>query len=337
MENVQMIPVIRLCRSKALFYQQPDFDFRRSEKQRLNEVNLRDISYNGFMSPKTRSKVSLFLTTWVDAIEEQRITLNQGKYFRNSCLTFVTLTLSAKQRHNDNYIKRNLLTRFITESKRKFQVHNYFWRAESQKNGNIHFHLLIDKYVHWSAIRALWNSIQSDHGYIDEFENLHGHRNPNSTDIQGLADLKNVAAYLIKYCCKKDGFRKIDGRIWGASDSVKLLRPLELIVDNELHSILVSLENNKEVRVHKQTEFVIFGCNIAYQLSKISPSMYSKYKDYYLNIYKELYVDFKVSECVKIRDIVNDEIDICLESTLQGNINFAEKADNLKGQYLLYV
>ena len=66
----------------------------------------------------------------------------------NYKLALITLTLPSAQRHPDEEIKSKLLNQFLIELKNKFQVRDYIWKAEKQENGNIHFHILINKYIH---------------------------------------------------------------------------------------------------------------------------------------------------------------------------------------------
>lgn len=153
----------------------------------------------------------------------------------NYKLAFITLTLPAKQFHTDNEIKSKGLNHFLTILRRKFHVNMYIWKAEKQENGNIHFHILINRYIHWKEIRENWNQILAKLGYISAYqknmknyfregfrlsENPKDKRsreqqkkayetgkkenwtNPNSTDIHALYKVKNVPAYIAKYIAK---------------------------------------------------------------------------------------------------------------------------------------
>lgn len=135
-------------------------------------------------------------------------------------VVFVTLTLSSKQIHSDQDLKQQLLNQFLVEARKKWRVKNYLWRAESQENGNIHFHLLLDKYVHWSSLRTTWNRIQNKLGYIDRFEEQHGHRDANSTDVHSVKKVQKLARYFAKYLAKDSKYRPITGKLWSLSDGL---------------------------------------------------------------------------------------------------------------------
>jgi hypothetical protein len=153
----------------------------------------------------------------------------------NYKLTFITLTLSSKQKHTDEEIKSNLLNHFLTEARKNWNMQYYIWKAEKQENGNIHFHILSNNYIKHEELRKTWNRIQNKPGYnyVDAysrkmqdffregFKTFPGDTrqkktqekayycnkainwtNPNSTDIHCLYKIKNVSAYMSKYLSK---------------------------------------------------------------------------------------------------------------------------------------
>ena len=159
-----------------------------------------------------------------------------GRHF-NKKITFITLTLPSKQIHSDNEIKSHCLNQFLIELSKYHKVSNYVWRAEYQKNGNIHFHILTNKYIFWNDIRNRWNRIINKLGYVDryrtELQAYHKNgftlrtdllktwpadkqfqayqkglktdwNNPNSIDIHSIQNIHNVSAYLIKYMSKNE-------------------------------------------------------------------------------------------------------------------------------------
>jgi hypothetical protein len=222
--------------------------------------------YNGYMSKETKRKISGIIDTFAQGVLSLRKKLIE-KWNRSPInLTFVTLTLPAKQFHTDEELKRHGLGHFITIMQRKYKHFEYVWRAEPQKNGNIHFHLITNYYIPHQSLRNVWNSIMKKLGYIQKFaermnkvsfesyfktyknkkglsreeifrkftnEKNNGWKNPNSTDIHAIQKVDDITAYVTKYMCKEemqDGKRIITGRIWGMSDSLRNLEKLELII-----------------------------------------------------------------------------------------------------------
>lgn len=141
---------------------------------------------------------------------------------------------------------------------------NYVWKLEFQKNGNIHYHLMIDEKIDWKVVRKNWNKIQKIHvdeyqltmknkysrGFyydekmIDKNNNIISEekqkeryekgykanwRNPNSTDVK-IVDLtkENVGAYVSKYVAKteddKNETNKKINRFFGCNDELRLIK-----------------------------------------------------------------------------------------------------------------
>ncbi|MBK5246410.1 MAG: hypothetical protein JJE49_03960 [Peptostreptococcaceae bacterium] len=165
---------------------------------------------------------------------------NTGRHYQNK-IAFITLTLPSKQIHSDNEIKVKCLNQFLIELSKYHKVSNYVWRSEYQKNGNIHFHILVNRFVAWNDIRNRWNRIVNKLGYIDnyktELENWHKKgftvrtellktwplesqikayekgkksdwHNPNSIDVHGLNNITNIKSYITKYLTKEEAIKE---------------------------------------------------------------------------------------------------------------------------------
>jgi hypothetical protein len=145
--------------------------------------------------------------------------------------------LPSKQQHPDTEIINTCLNSLLLELKKYYSVKNYVWRAEKQKNGNLHFHILIDKFVYWSELRERWNRIINKLEYVDSYRNFlkefhksgfkvradllknwdeqaqrlayqkgksNDFANPNSVDIHSTKKIRNIRKYLTKYMTKNE-------------------------------------------------------------------------------------------------------------------------------------
>lgn len=199
-----------------------------------------------------------------------------GRAF-NFKVAFITLTLPSKQIHTDNEIKRKCLNSFLIELERYHKVKNFVWRAELQKNGNIHFHILIDKFVHWNDVRNRWNRIINKLGYVDNYRakmklffkngfkvrddllknwsepkqrasykanQLTDFNNPNSTDIHSLKKIRNIKVYLIKYMTKIDD----------AKQEINNYKEEERIQQGRIWSASKNLQNIKGCQIQLDSE-----------------------------------------------------------------------------------
>ena len=196
-----------------------------------------------------------------------------GKFFKFK-LSFITLTLPSVQIHSDNEIKEKCLNHFLIEARKKWNVRNYIWRAEKQKNGNLHFHILTDRFIPWSEMRDCWNRIVNKLDYVnryrDEMRKFHeggfkvrahllknweykaqikaykkGKANdwnsPNSTDIHAVYKIRDIKAYISKYCTKDEQNEGLIGRLWGCNQELSSIPGAQLVRDSQVDSALTAL------------------------------------------------------------------------------------------------
>lgn len=243
------------------------YNFERENGKHIVENN----RTNGVLSEKSARRLKNTINTFLYTCDMASTVSRSIKELKFVKPTFVTLTLCAPQFHTDLEVKRLLLNTFIVYVQREVGVINYIWRAEKQKNNNIHFHLLFDKHIDWKLIRSLWNQILKNTGYLEkytkEMSSLSLHKyiakfskggqvsedilearykagvaclwsDPNSTDIHAISKVDSVNAYICKYMAKAGNGKelKIEGRLWGCSDSIKVLKScIEEVTAEELN------------------------------------------------------------------------------------------------------
>lgn len=211
------------------------FNRRPREAHENSQKNLDEKrgEYNGYMSRATKSKIKKMLRLWLSAMT---VGLDHAKKTygnRRKCdyyPRFITLTIPVKQMETDQEFKRKYLERFLQELKRTYKVRHYFWKAEPQKNGNIHFHLIVDRYIDKWAVQKVWCHIIKP--YVEAYQAKQDDPTvlPPCTDIQQVKNFDRLAEYALKYCLKDETGeekRPIKGRIWGASKALKDLKTLE--------------------------------------------------------------------------------------------------------------
>jgi hypothetical protein len=180
-------------------------------------------------------------------------------------IAFITLTLPSSQVHDDKVIMKECFHHFLVRARQLWHVKNYVWRAERQKNGNIHFHVLVDKYVPWSELRDTWNNITNKLGYVDRYrdEQLQFHaggfqvrtellkkwsyknqikayhqgrgndwQSPNSTDVHAVKKVHNIKAYVCKYMIKSNQADAEISRLWGCSYELSRAKGAVLELDS---------------------------------------------------------------------------------------------------------
>lgn len=274
----------------------------RTEKQVIMSEN-RNTEYNGFMSPATKRNVRSILTAWVKCFESEHNGYSREKTFKQRKLTFVTLTLSQKQVHTDNEVKRKMLNRFLIKVQRSFNVKYYFWRAEKQKNGNIHFHLILDAFIDKKEIQTQWNLIQADFNYLDDYFSKHNHYKAPSTDVGIISSMKDSVSYVMKYVTKnpddlKNKNLKVSGRIWSCSKQLKSLKPYSVSEDKPLISRLYHESNEGRIEALEGDFFTIFRCNTREFLQNHFIRKLYVVNAYYSEIFRQLYLNPKTKVIV---------------------------------------
>ena len=68
---------------------------------------------------------------------------------------FITLTF---RRRPDSKFARTAIRTFIDKLRRKFRIRSYFWLVELQRNGFLHFHVVLPNapYIPWRWLRSVW-------------------------------------------------------------------------------------------------------------------------------------------------------------------------------------
>jgi hypothetical protein len=298
--------VIRITEKSALIYGQSATPPPRTAKQIEAEKNLSRGDKNGYMSFKTKLAVTKILRCWISGIDQFRKLSHRPRLPKLPYFTFVTLTLSAEQMHTDLEVRRKMVIPFIQKLIRTHDVWHYFYVCEKQENGNLHIHLLIDSYIHHKALREEWNQTQAIHGYLDKFQEVYHHRNPNSTDIHKLKDKRSVEAYLVKYMVKDKVNIPIKGRLWGCSDALRKLKPYSEILEGVADVATREMKNSPMFTVKQEENYTLI-CGPVYRfLEAHHKSLFKRVTEHYINQATELY---RIHP--ELKQSINDNNTVC--------------------------
>lgn len=163
---------------------------------------------NGQLSPPARAKLSNAVHNLRAISKTKSVYESKTKKYFKFRLVFITLTLPSVQVHPDQFLTDKMLDVFLKWCYNKHKMNSYVWKAEAQSNGNLHFHITTNIFIHWKAVREKWNSLLNKYGYIDAFEKEHNHRDPNSTDVHSVKNDKEIVAYITAELTKKDKYKK---------------------------------------------------------------------------------------------------------------------------------
>lgn len=155
---------------------------------RPTDANLTRGIYNGYMSPATKRHIRRSVGTWIRSIWYYRQQIKKRWDPGKPYPVFITLTLPSAQVHDDRVINRQCLQPFLQILRRNHGITHYFWRAEAQENGNVHYHILTDRYIRAEDIQADWNRVINRLGYEDRYYEASGKISPPTTDVHRMTD-----------------------------------------------------------------------------------------------------------------------------------------------------
>lgn len=263
MSNIVFVPYVSIRPNMISLYSLPEMVRTRTKRQRENEENLKNNSHKGLISWKAKKRINNAIAWLLESADNKRFYSKKHQKHFNFKINFVTLTLASTQIHDDRVIKKELLNNFLTGMKQKWKVENYIWRAEPQKNGNIHFHLITDKFIPYWELRKYWNKVQNKLGYVDRFFDIHGHNDPNTADVRSVKKVKKLQQYLAKYCTKVSKIREIKGKQWGLSYTLSRMKSAVAVPTNKMYKEIDLLMHvfKKEIIKYEYAQCIFVDVN----------------------------------------------------------------------------
>lgn len=313
--SYSVIPQIAIHPNRITSYSTIEWHVPKPYRGKKHDITKEKKDHNGKVSVNARRKIGKAIEYLLFLAREKELpdTYNGRNYkFK---LAFITLTLPSTQVHSDNEIKSRCLNQFLIEARAKWRVQNYLWRAEKQKNGNLHFHILVDKFCPWSEVRDVWNRITNKLGYVDRYrdemrrfhaggfkvrEDLLKHwdyknqlksynaakvndwASPNSTDIHSVHKVKDIKSYVSKYCTKDEQSAGLKGRMWGCNEKLSDIKGAQIIVDGSVSDEVNELIDKFGNRVYEGDYFAVIDIEFK-QLSQLSTKELFKSFAEYLN------------------------------------------------------
>lgn len=197
-----------------------------------NKNTLEKKFHNFELSVNSRRNLRKKITYLFQFADEKKVISRNKKIFKFK-IAFITLTLSSKQLHPTSIIVKKIFQPFLDRCRKLFEMTNYVYRVEFQKNGNVHFHLVTDCYIDYYKLRKTWNECQNyldyHKRYVDEMKSItfkefllkkkgfykgilqdysdakKGKSIANSVDVRVARSNTNIENYISKYFSKKNG------------------------------------------------------------------------------------------------------------------------------------
>jgi hypothetical protein len=190
-------------------------EIRRKAKRRYNPYTAKPPKDEKLMSIRKRNRIQNAIQVLYDISDSKKVFVRASGKRVDFRLNFITVTLPAAQRHTDREIHTNIFLPFIRRLKGILKSWSYVYRIETQKNGNLHYHIAGNCFIHYSDLAAIWDYYCGAFGYVDSSGSDHS----ATTQVKAMHGIKDLAAYMSKYMSKSTGadYRKVEIRDWGCS------------------------------------------------------------------------------------------------------------------------
>jgi hypothetical protein len=261
MPYLTSLPVLQLRHDALLLYYEPQYSLSLSAKwkqQKLSNFKEKK-NYSGAVTLHTRKRISKAVTLMSQASEKKIIfnpITNRKEKFQ---FNFITLTISKFEKHltpKEAYpIIFKPFLQWLTKSK---NVNTYIWKSELQKNGQLHYHIVTNTWIHWKEIRNKWNYLLSKNGLLDNYIKNHNHANANSTDVHRVHHVKSMSRYLHKELSKSiQNSTATRGKIWDCSTNLKGEKYFLVPFDVEHEKLLMKADKKVKLTEIGNTQYTL--------------------------------------------------------------------------------
>lgn len=236
MDRKNWVSYVQVREGALLKYDYPLEGFTRPSWQRPPTRK----TYAGEVTDHTRRRIITAVDILLQKNPSRRIfnpIIQKEHDFR---VSFATLTITDEVRPPTAQCNE-ALAKWLRHFKRPWRrnklsetLGEYVWKLELQERGTPHYHITSGNFLHHVEVSKVWNDIQRDYGWTEQFFDKHGHYYPNSTDIHAVWEVRNLGGYISKYMGKKDyvdtsemGFPspvtpvQMGGKIWGCSEGLR--------------------------------------------------------------------------------------------------------------------
>lgn len=293
-------------------------DQKRSNTNDLYSGNFSTIKSSFNLSDNASRLLRWSVESMILLSRPREVDVTKTKKIYNFKGAFITLTLPYDQFHDDVTIKSSF-SLFLNSLRNTCGLKNYVWRMELQKNGNIHFHIIVDQYYRYQLLRYYWNKELKKLGYIDLYSGKFSkmslssyakHRNlkveeckdaytkgvrsgwtsPPTVSVNSISSTKKLAGYLAKYMAKPSDDDAIEdeetklraskvGKLWARSYSLSSLPRMR---NYDITNILEFIRNNKGLESIKLFKFDY--CEIYYiRFTSITTKFYKAWRELFLS------------------------------------------------------
>lgn len=254
-----------------------------------NILEHKKLAYNKILSESAKKRMARAIDILCQCAIKKRIYNNVCKKYVTHRLSFITLTISAKKNISLKNGYDLGLKRFLNILRKRNLITNYIWKAEIQRRGQLHYHITTTAFVDYQIIKDVWNNIQKSNGWLEDYYNITGHYNANSTDIHAVKHVNDLSAYLIKEFVKSHQNNFSDnGKKWDCSQNLRGKKYFTVAETTEnLLLIRKYKEDNKIVEI-KEDRYSIINLNSIDRTALLTITQLQLYREFQNSIAKQI-------------------------------------------------
>lgn len=227
-----------------------------AEKEYFRELGSKKIGGN--INSVAKRKIESRFEAWYETLKLFNSIITKYNYKQRLRFVLITLTLPVQQFHSDKYLKLKLLKPFVKTLEKRYKAYRWMWRAEKQKNGNIHFHIVIDQFIDYKALNDIYFHYLKTTGYLQKYQQKHPGKLPPALNVTGQKKMINPVSYLTKYLSKKSGYQEVDGALWRMSNTLVTLKPFMFYDFDNYEDRLRQLVEQRQATVYEDEYFTIY-------------------------------------------------------------------------------
>lgn len=150
------------------------YDVIRKERTALQrstlKTNFADNNHNGKVSANAAKKIRLAVQWLVMLADEKKVWDAQHQKMMPYRAGLATVSLpTGCENVSEKFFRDTLLVSILSAMDYKWGLKNYIWKIERQKNGTLHAHITVDKFIPHKWLLETWNRLLDKHGLLEEY------------------------------------------------------------------------------------------------------------------------------------------------------------------------
>jgi hypothetical protein len=206
-------------------------------------------TYSGNVTNHAASRIKRAMNLLIQMTESKVVFNPIINQLVNHRLSVITLTIPDKTDITQREAYKLLLRPFLDWITKTQGVKHYIWKAELQKRGVLHYHIISPAFIRFDYVKDKWNTLILHASLMEDYKEKFNSITPPSTEIKEVNNANRVEYYLQKYVAKNDtNNRSVGGKVWDCSASLKGKKFFSCTFNEDVAKELVRQCNQSKVR-----------------------------------------------------------------------------------------